>query len=78
MYIGNIFYGQAQGPEKVSKILSPQTHLPTLALHSQFYHIHLREAEFALESIDYNHIAIATPSQNSANTRTTQNGIRMN
>lgn len=41
---------------------------PTLALHSQFYYIHLRGGKFAFESIDYDHIPIATPSQNTANT----------
>lgn len=43
-------------------------HSPTLGLHSQLYHIHLRGGEFAFEPIDYNHIVIATPSQNTANT----------
>lgn len=55
-------------PREVSKILSLQIHSPTLALHSQLYHIHLRGSEFAFDSTDYDHIVIATPFQNTANT----------
>lgn len=51
---------------------------PTLALHSQFYYIHLRGGKFALESINYDHIPIATPSQNTNHPEWYQNELMDN